>query len=460
MVARLRRVGLVSLLLLAASSTAFATGACSTSDADSGERPPTSEPGTSGDAAASGADARAQTEGGATADVDTGASTNADGGPGSACADAGPFGGRTFVTKTTTFVIVAGGVYEDLIVTSPDSDSPAIEVSTTAPVVIRHVRGSGPGDFVHAAGGSDVTIENSVYVTTTATRDNVRRGRFYAAASPKNVVIEHCEMEHTSGIEVQSFGGDGSPAQTVRVRYCDAREIDGRFRNGGSEFQDFVGLSVGNRASAEISYNRIVTTPGQGRAEDNITMYKNGGTAARPYHVFRNYIEGSFPDAYLDDQTTGTAINADGDGSTSDADFPQYGIWEENVATGGAAINIAVGRHMRVNRNTVVSVGKNRFGTRYRSGNAGISFFNYIGSALYGDNSGEGNRVLWLSDGAPVTSGSAFSTTRRDVDQGGASLTNTVALTLPYATAEKTAYDDYMAMLATEGVSLGASWCK
>jgi len=177
-------------------------------------------------------------------------------------------------------VITAGGVYEDLIVTSPDSDSAAIEVNTTAPVVIRHVRGSGSGDFVHAGGGSDVTIENSVYVATTATRDNVRRGRFYAAASPKNVVIEHCEMEHTSGIEVQWFSGDGSPAQTVRVRSCDAREIDGRYRNGGSELQDFVGVSSGNRASAEIAYNRIVTTPGQGRAEDNITMYKNGGTAA------------------------------------------------------------------------------------------------------------------------------------------------------------------------------------
>ena len=301
-------------------------------------------------------------------------------------------------------MITAGGVYEDLIVTSPDSDSAAIEVNTTAPVVIRHVRGSGSGDFVHAGGGSDVTIENSVYVATTATRDNVRRGRFYAAASPKNVVIEHCEMDRTSGIEVQSFSGDGSPAQTVRLRSCDAREIDGRYRNGGSELQDFVGVSSGNRAAAEIAYNRIVTTPGQGRAEDNITMYKNGGTAARPYRVYRNYIEGSFPDAYPDDQTTGTAIN------------------------------IAVGRHMRVN--------------------------NYIGSALYGNNSGDANRVLWLSDEGPVTNGSAFSTTRRDVDQGGASLTNTVALTLPYATAEKTAYDDYMAMLATEGVSLGASWCK
>ena len=170
-------------------------------------------------------------------------------------------------------MITAGGVYEDLIVTSPDSDSAAIEVNTTAPVVIRHVRGSGPGDF--------------------ATRDNVRRGRFYAAASPKNVVIEHCEMDRTSGIEVQSFSGDGSPAQTVRLRSCDAREIDGRYRNGGSELQDFVGVSSGNRAAAEIAYNRIVTTPGQGRAEDNITMYKNGGTEAPPYHVFRNYIEGT-----------------------------------------------------------------------------------------------------------------------------------------------------------------------
>ncbi len=378
---------------------------------------------------------------------------------GSGC-DAGGFGAHVFTPRTTPLRITAAGTYQNLIVTSPDSDTAAIEVDTDQPVVIQFVRGSGPGNFVHASANSNVTILHSVYVATAPTRDNVRRGRFYAAAGPKNVVIEHCELEHTSGIEVQSFGGDGAPSQSVRVRYNDAREIDGRFRNGGSELQDFVGLSAGNRASAEISYNRIVTTPGQGRAEDIITMYKNGGTAARPYLVFRNYIEGSFPDDFLNDQTTGTAINCDGDAATNDSDFPQYGIWDENVATGGAAINMAVGRHMRANRNTVVSVGRNRFGTRYRSGNAGISLFNYIGSPLYVDNSGDGNRVLWLRDEAPVTNATPYSTVRQDIDQGAAFLINTVALNLPPATAEKAAYDGYLLMLVDAGVTLGPDWCQ
>ena len=375
------------------------------------------------------------------------------------CPDAGAFGGRTFAVHETTLYITAGGTYENLVVTSPDSDSPAIEVETTSPVVLRHVRGSGPGNFVHAGGGSAVTIENSMYVATAPSRDDVRRGRFYAASSPVHVAIEHCSMDHTSGIEVQSFAGDGSAAQTVRVRYNEAREIDGRFRNGGSEQQDFVGLSAGKRASAEISYNRIVTTPGQGRAEDIITMYKNGGTATRPYRVYRNYIEGTYRDAYLGDTTTGTAINADGDAATTDADFPQYGIWEENVATGGAAINVAVGRHMRVNRNTVVAVGRNRFGTRYRNGRAGISLFNYIGSPLYVDNSGDGNRILWLSDEAPVRGATPYSTVRRDVDQGAGFLTGTVALSLAYDVAEETVHDDYMQLLASSNVTLGPSWC-
>lgn len=375
------------------------------------------------------------------------------------CADAGPFGGRTFTVLGTTLHITAGGTYENLFVTSPNSDSAAIEVETKDPVVLRFIRGTGPGNFVHAQAGSDVTIENSAYTAMAPSRDDVRPGRFYASAGVVNVAIFHCAMEHTSGIVVQSFAGDGSAAQTVRVLYNDASQIDGRFRNGGSELQNFVGLDAGNRASAEIAYNRIVTTPGQGRAEDIITMYKNGGTAARPYHVYRNYIEGSFKDAYLHDTTTGTAINADGDSATTDADFPQYGMWEENVATGGAAINIAVGRHMRVNRNTVVSVGRNRFGTRYRSGNAGISFFNYLGSSLYVDNSGDANRILWLSDEAPVTAGTPYSTVRRDVDQGAGSLTGTVALSLPYDTAEQSAYDDWQQLLSSAGKTVGPDWC-
>ena len=386
------------------------------------------------------------------------AATDGDGGISPGCAALGPFGGRTFTVHDTTLHITAGGTYEDLVVTSTDSDTAAIEVETTAKVVLRHVRGSGPGNFVHAQGGSDVTIENSLYVSTTPSRDDVRPGRFYAASGPVNVAIEHCAMSHTSGIEVQAFAGDGSPAQTVRVRYNDASEIDGRYRNGGSESQDFVGLNAGNRASAEISYNRIVTTPGQGRAEDIITMYKNGGTAARPYHVYRNYIEGSYNEDFLVDATTGTAINADGDSATTDADFPQNGLWEENVATGGAAINVAVGRHMRVDRNTVVSVGRNRFGTRYKSGYAGIAFFNYIQSPLYGDNSGDANRVQWLSDDSSVTDATPYSTTRRDVYMG-TNLTGTVALSLPDDTAEKTAYDEYVQLLASANITVGPDWC-
>ena len=223
-----------------------------------------------------------------------------------------------------------------------------------------------------------------------------------------------------------------------------------------------MGLSAGKRASAEISYHRIVTTPGQGRAEDIITMYEDDGTATRACRVYRNYMEGTYRDAYLDDTTTGTAINADadadGDAATTDADFPQYGICEENVATGGAAINVAVGRHMRVNCNTVVAVGRNRFDPRHRNGRAGTSFFNDIRSPLYVDNSGDGNRILWPSDEAPVGGATPYSTVRRDVDQGAAFLTGTVALSLAYDVAEKAVHDEYMQLLASSNVTLGPSW--
>lgn len=134
-------------------------------------------------------------------------------------------------------------------------------------------------------------------------------------------------------------------------------------------------------------------------------------------------------------------------------------MWEQNVATGRAAIAIAVGRRMRVNRNTMVSVGRNRFGTRYRNGNAGMSFSNHIESSLYVDDSGDANRFLWLSDEAPVTVGTPYSTVQRDVDQGAGSLTGTVALSLPYDTAEQSAYDDWQQLLSSAGKTVGPDWC-
>ena len=364
--------------------------------------------------------------------------------------------GPIFVTITGQKKITAGGTYENLIVTSPNSDTAAIEIATSAPVILRCIRGSGPGDFVH--GGSDVTIDRSKYVGTTATRDNTPPGKFYQSYGPKNVVIERSYMEHTSGILVQAFGGDGSASQTVRVRFNDAKNIDGRYRNGGSEFQNFVGVQDGNRSSAEIAYNRVVTEPGKGRAEDNISMYKNGGTAARPFKVYKNYIEGSYPDDFLKSATTGTSINCDGDSSTTDANMPQYGLWTNNFVTGGAAINMAVGRQVTADDNTIVSVGRTRSGIRYRSGYAGMSLFNYLGTPMWGPNRGARNRILWLRDDSAVTSSSPYSSTRADIDKGAAFLTDTDHMTLPFATAEQWAYDEFMKMLTTDGVTVGPGW--
>ena len=104
------------------------------------------------------------TQDGAASTGDAATDGSVQGGDGSVspgCAGAGPFGGRTFTVLNTTLHITAGGTYQNLFVTSPDSDSAAIEIETTDPVVLRFVRGNGPGNVVHAQAGFDVTIENS-----------------------------------------------------------------------------------------------------------------------------------------------------------------------------------------------------------------------------------------------------------------------------------------------------------
>ena len=144
------------------------------------------------------------------------------------------------VTYAGPLVITQGGTYSGNY-RSTDSNVPVIKIQTTQPVIIENCVLAGAGDLIDAKnGGDNLIIRNNKGYGLPQSLDNTRHGRFLEANSAKSIVIEHNYFEQTSGITIYQWGGNGTAQQTLTVRYNSAKNIDGRYRNGGRYLSQFL----------------------------------------------------------------------------------------------------------------------------------------------------------------------------------------------------------------------------
>ncbi|MCB2378935.1 hypothetical protein LGH70_15145, partial [Hymenobacter sp. BT635] len=133
-------------------------------------------------------------------------------------------------------VIRQGGVYTGTF-RSTDSSVPCVTIDTTEPVTLQSCVLQGAGTLIQAdQGWAQLTVVNCRGYGLRPSRDQVARGLFLRAGSAKSLRIENNYMEHTTGISIHRWNGDGSAAQTLTVRYNQAKNIDARYRNGGGTF--------------------------------------------------------------------------------------------------------------------------------------------------------------------------------------------------------------------------------
>ena len=300
--------------------------------------------------------------------------------------------------RTAPLVIRRGGTYSGTY-RSPDSDTPCIRIETREPVTLRGCLLVGPGDLIQAnAGGACLTVVNCRGYGQLPTRDRTRRGRFLEASSARSVRIEHNYFEQTTGINIYQWSGDGSPAQTLTVRYNQCRNLDGRLRDGGEEFANFLGLNgVFGLANVEIAWNEVINEPDKSLVADNINFFNSSGTRRSPARLHDNYIQGAYPYPATGAHYAGSGITLDSDDKLHSAltttAFVQ-GYRNQLVST-CAALNIAAGHDNTFFDNRIVTSGLLPGGARLRANYAALGLWNayHQASSVFFNNSFRHNTV-------------------------------------------------------------------
>ncbi|MFD2784664.1 hypothetical protein [Hymenobacter rubripertinctus] len=275
-------------------------------------------------------------------------------------------------------VIRRGGTYSGRY-ESTSSDRPCILIATTEPVVLDGCELRGPGRLIDAtAGGARLTVRNCRGFGRLPTADNRARGRFLEINHGVSLRAEHNYLEHTAGLLVFRWQGSGAPDESITIRYNQARNIDGRFRNGGGAKVSFVQLNeVHGLENVAIGWNEVVNLPDESMVEDNINLHNSSGTARRPLLVHDNYIQGAYPVPATAAIFTGSGITTDGDASSA-LTTTAYVQAHHNtvVSTCNAAMNIAAGHHNYFHHNCLITSSLLPDSTRLRATYAATAIFN------------------------------------------------------------------------------------
>ena len=275
-------------------------------------------------------------------------------------------------------VIRRGGTYTGSY-RSTDSAVPCVSVETTEPVTLRDCVLAGAGDLIKAtAGGATLTVVGCRGPGLPQSTDQTRHGRFLEVNSARSVVVEHNYFEHTAGIYIYQWSGDGTAGQTLTVRYNSARNMDGRYRDGGGTLVSFLQLNgVPNLANIEVAWNQVINEPNNSLVEDNINFFNSGGTASSPARLHDNYIQGAYPSPATSATYSGSGITLDGDGQAALTTTAYVEGYHNQVVSTCAALNIAAGHNNYFHDNRLVTSGLLPDGTKLVANYAAAGVWNY-----------------------------------------------------------------------------------
>ena len=293
------------------------------------------------------------------------------------------------ITYEEPLVITKGGTYTGNW-ESRDSEVPAVEIKTSEPVVILNANIRSAGYLIKSWGYSvDVTVRhtNGYGLTPTAWREYKKPRNFLTADVFKNVVVENCYLEHTAGIVIGvKYEGNGTQAQTVKIRYNKVKNIDGRI-HGGQELVNFVGMNFrGQVRHAEIAWNQVINEPNNSLVEDNINLSNSRGTADSPIRIHNNYIQGAYPYPASAAHYSGGGIIADswyeeGMGEAASVATAHVKVYDnQTVNLGNYNYAIAGGNNIEVYNNRAVNSARLAGGGAMSTHNIGLYGYDYYSS--------------------------------------------------------------------------------
>lgn len=347
-------------------------------------------------------------------------------------------------TSAKPITITQGGTYSGCYV-STNAGTPAVMISTTAPVTIDHATIQHAGI---AIGGNNLnlTLTNSKIqaLNANATVDH----RVLEVTSPSSIVVEHNSLIDGNGMW---FGG-GTPSM-IRIRYNDVKNI-GRYPkpvvNGNCCIQmaQFTQLTTGG---GEIAWNRVMNTYLQSGVEDNINMYESSGQdASHPIDIQHNLISGAYP-------LTGNGSDYTGGGILGGDSGGNYINIHDNrvVSTSNYGVAITGGHDNHIYGNHIVNDGKGDNGSAVGPSTAsGISLWQYDTNAATGPNATAYNNTIgWLQPGGKRND------TYIPACNPASACTNNAAMPDPITAAtEQAERDAWAADVKNAGLTIGPNW--
>ncbi len=291
------------------------------------------------------------------------------------------------VVWSDPIVITEGGTYSGNW-QSTDAKTPAVTVATTAPVIIEnaHIR-SGGSLIKTTLAGSNLTVRNSLGVAANAAVKGQPNGVFLEVASPTRLDVENNYIENTQGgVIVHGYAGNRDGGQTIVIRANRARNLNGMLSDGNGGYLPAEGT---NRAPArfiqfdsvqavpgiDVGWNEVINYPGQSLVDDNIDLYRSGGTPNQPLEIHDTYIQGAYPYKAAQDAYTGGGIKTDAKAGDNAQEVPAFNSIHDNQVVGTVNYGIAftAGHDNVAANNRVVSSGLLADGTRIAAQHVGMA---------------------------------------------------------------------------------------
>ncbi|MCJ8163499.1 glycosyl hydrolase [Pontibacter sp. E15-1] len=279
-------------------------------------------------------------------------------------------------TYSGPIVITKGGTYTGNW-ESNDSEVSAVEIKTSEPLIILNSNIRGAGYLIKSwYNSANLVVRNtSGYGLPPTPYQNYKKPRrFVTVNNFKNLVIENCYLEQTAGIYAGTmYEGNGTPNETIKIRYNIAKNIDSRVYGGNEDHSQFVQFNFrGNLPNAEIAWNQIINSPDLSRVEDNISIHNSKGTASSPIKIHDNYIQGAYPIPSTSISYSGGGILSDGDGDASSCTAFVEAYNNQLVNLGNYSMGIASGNNIHYHNNRAVNSATFEDGSRFKMYTSGF----------------------------------------------------------------------------------------
>jgi hypothetical protein len=216
----------------------------------------------------------------------------------------------------TPITITTGGTYSGCY-QSTSAGTPAVRVSTTAPVTLDHAQIKAKGDGIqYAIDGINLTVRDSTFTQTDPGADVTHRA--INVFAPASLVVENNLFSDGDGILVASPVG-GPPGLPNPLRVYANRFINvGRYQHTTTETCCVQTLQLDHVSSPaiEVGWNWSTNQPGQSGIEDNVNFFVSGGTdSTHRADVHHNLYDGAYPwDTTRGDFSGGGILVADSGG--------------------------------------------------------------------------------------------------------------------------------------------------